>query len=268
MNCHETIPLLDSFADKELSGPQCEAVAAHLARCRECAARVEAIGGLKRKVAAALGSQPTPLGLETRLRARLHEAEGKSRAFRLSFAWASALAVAVLTIGGWAMVWKPIRQQVLAVLGAGADDHVHCSLERKNPPFGALQRPIDPEYGDLLARVTSSMPSGYQLRESHSCRSKGKRFQHIVFEREGSRVSVIVTPKTVAGEFPALGVLASRMRASGIPLYSADRLGVSVAGFATGDNVAFVVSDLGQETNLRLLAGLAPGLTGVMDHKR
>lgn len=257
MNCQEASPLLNAFADSELAGDERAAVLTHVEGCRECSSRVESIRALKRRLSVAVSAEPPPLGLETRVRARIGPA-GAAAPWGLRFSLAAA------AIAGWAVVWKPAQQQILAVLGSGADDHVHCTLERKKPAFGELFRPIDPEYKDLAERVAVSMPAGYDLRERHFCRSGGKRFQHFVYEREGRRVSVIVTPKKNAGSFPAVGVLAAKMRANGIPLYSAKVLGLSAAGFESGQNVAFVVSDMDPEENLKVLAAVAAKVRGVM----
>lgn len=261
MNCQEAKPLLSAFADGELNGEAGSSVGAHIARCPACARQAEEHRTLKGKLRAAVSTQTAPTGLETRIRSRLREQPRAVPWWQAGwprFAGAAA-GVALLTVSLWATVWRPMERQVMAALGIGAGDHVHCTLERKSPPIGQQNRPIDPEYGDLLVRVKSAMPGDYELLESHYCRWQGRRFQHIVFGRDGHKVSLIVTPKKDAEGFPRHALMA-KMRQDGIPLYRARIQAVETAGFESGRNLAFVVSDLEPGENLRLLAALAPAI--------
>lgn len=259
MRCQEVGPKLGAFADKELPAGEHAEVADHVSGCEACALKVRQINTLQGRLRTAVASQAPPLGLETRIRANLGSKPSlwsHSPFPRLAMA---ALGLVVLTAGLWATVWKPMERQMLSVLGIGASDHVHCTLERKSPPIGQVQRPIDPEYGDLLARVQAAMPKDLQLLESHFCRWQGRRFQHIVFGRDANKVSLIVTPKKGADSFPRLALLAS-MRAQGIPVYQAHIGQSQTAGFESGHNLAFLVSDLAADENVKLLASLAPAI--------
>lgn len=256
MHCQEVNPKLSAFADRELSAQEYASVEQHVAGCAACAARVDEIRTLTVRLRSAVQAQPDSIGLETRVRANLHAQSrpGFLMMWRLALGGAAAVALAV---GTWAVVWKPMQRQMLAVLGVGASDHIHCTLERKSPPAGQLNRPIDPEYGDLLARVQAAAPKDFQLVESHFCRWQGRRFQHIVLGRETTKVSVIVTPRKGSESFPRMALLAS-MRSHGIPIYQAQFSQVQTTGFESGSNLAFVVSDMSAEENGKLMAALAP----------
>ncbi len=260
MECQDANRRLGAYADNELSPGEHFLVAEHLATCDNCARKVHQAAAWKNRVRAAVQAQSPALGLETRVRAAIAGgATVRSPLFRVSSLAAGAMAVVVLSVGLWAAIWEPMQRQVLAVLGIGAADHVHCTLERKSPPPGGLQRPIDPEYGDLLTRVRSAMPKEFETVESHFCRWQGRRFQHFVFARDGHRISLIVTPKKGADAFPRLALLA-KMRAQGIPVYQAHIGQNQTAGFESGHNLAFLVSDLDAAENGKLMASLVPAV--------
>lgn len=264
MNCEKANQSLHPYADLELPADQRAEVERHLENCPSCQGSLRNISTVKVHLKRAVSSTSPPFGLETRIRAELRSTR-PSRGFWGVPAFAMAGTVMILTLAGWASLWRPMNQRIMAALGVGASDHVHCTLERKTPP-GSLNRPTDPEYGDLVAKVRESMPGDLQFAESHFCRWQGRRFQHIVFTRGETKLSVIVTPKEGAGDFPqtALSRLAQKMRTDGIPVYGAEMKGLQVAGFSSGHNLAFVVSDLSEGETMRIVAGLAPAIRGNM----
>lgn len=153
-------------------------------------------------------------------------------------------------------VLRPMHAQIAAVLGIGAGDHVHCTLERKQPPIGQLNRPLPGHHDEIVPIAQRSLPAGFELLESHFCRYQGRVFTHIVFGRGENRLSVIVTRKQ-GGEVLPQSQLLSRMKASGIPVYAGQVTGLETLVVETPQSWGFVVSDLGEKTGQQVMAALA-----------
>ncbi len=254
--CKEFQDYLSAFADGELDAARTATVRAHVDTCAACQAEVRSFADLKRQLRGAVNAQPMALGLETRIRARLNE-QPAARGWWARPAFATgfgALALVVVTAGGWLAVLRPMQNQVAGLLAIGRGDHVHCTLERKNPPVGALNRPLPKHHGDIVPVAQASLP-GFSLLENHTCRFRGRQFTHIVFGKAGQRVSVIVTAKHQGESLPKSTLLA-KMRASGVPVYQDDSGSLRTAMLETADSWAYVVSDLDEKTNLNLMARL------------
>ena len=114
-DCENLGPDLVAFADGELSGPEREAVEAHLAECPECRAALEAHRAVARLVAEYRDPALSP-DLETRV---IAAAEGDrltaGRARRRSAALAALAAAAAIVIAVSVWVSRP------AVVAPGAD---------------------------------------------------------------------------------------------------------------------------------------------------
>jgi hypothetical protein len=163
----------------------------------------------------------------------------------------------VLTAGVWFTAVRPMRTQIATILGIGTGDHVHCTLERKQPPVGQMNRPMPGHHDEIVPVAQKALPAGFELLESHMCRYQGREFTHIVFGREGQRLSVIVTRKQ-AGETLPTSTLLAKMKAGGVPVYGgAVQMGLATAAIETPRSWGFVVSDLDEKTSEHVMAALA-----------
>jgi len=256
ITCREAQTWLDRMTDGVSDGAP-EGVAAHCASCAHCTAEVARIQGLKMSLRRAVSAEPVPIGLETRVRARLRA--GGSKAWWAMPQWqavAAGLALVALTAVGWVGVYRPARLQLAAMLHIGQHDHVHCTLERKTPPFGELQRPLPAAHEAIVPVAQGAMPVGFALAESHTCRVEGRSFTHLVFSDGARRVSVIVSAKREGERLPA-AMLLSRMKADGIAVFQERVDGLQTAAVETPHSLGFVVSDLGAGENLRMMAAVA-----------
>lgn len=261
ITCEQARPWLDRVADGQLDSPP-DGLAEHCRSCPACAAEVLRIQSLKRSLHQAVSRQPVPPGLETRIRARIGAPHAAPSWWRQPVwqAVAASVALVALTAGAWITVYRPMRLQLASLLHLGQHDHVHCTLERKQPPFGSLQRPLPAHHDEIVPVAQKAMPAGFTLAESHFCRVQGRVFTHLVFSNGTQRLSVIVTKKKEGENLPP-ALLFSKMKADGIPVYQ-DRIGgLETAAMETPGSLGFVVSDLPQQENLRIMAALANTIT-------
>jgi anti-sigma factor (TIGR02949 family) len=268
--CTDILRWKDSFTSGELPAAEIHRIQEHLEACPDCAAQFEQVQRLRAHLKSAVAAQASPIGLETRIRARLREPGRKTLDLPLPKLAFAALGVVILTVGAWSLALRPMRHQIASMLGIGAGDHIHCTLERQNPPQGTAFNGTDADFPGLQAAVRENLPKEFRLFESHMCRHKGRRFGHFVFEKQGHKVSVLATRKLDSEHFPRTALLA-RMRAHGIPVYHdalpTDALpagSVQASGFETARYFVFVVSDLPERENLAVMAALGPVLTEVV----
>jgi hypothetical protein len=80
----------------------------------------------------------------------------------------------------------------------------------------------------------------------------------MILRKQDSLLSVVLTKKS--GESFQESTVPAALKASGVPIYRNRLKRVEVAGFETRDYLAFVVSDLDPETNLKMAANLAPSV--------
>lgn len=262
ITCEQARPWLERVADGQMTGPP-EGLMEHCRECPDCAAAVERIQVLKRRVREAVVRQPVPVGLETRMRANLRS--GHSPNWWMRPVWqaaAACCALVALTAGAWMTAYRPMRMQLASLLQMGESDHVHCTLERKKPPFGELQRPLPGHHDEIVPVAQKAMPAGFTMAESHTCRVQGRAFTHLVFSNGRQRISVIVTGKKEGEALPAARLF-SKMKADGIAVYQ-DRIGgLQTAAMETAHSLGFVVSDLPEQENLRIMAAIAATVTAV-----
>lgn len=263
-DCKEIRPLLDSLASNELAEELGRRARRHLdSGCAECSIIFSNIVAARRFTAQAVKNQPVPVGLETRIQARLRAAAESPR--RGWTAWAlpaAGFALLALLTGITFQFYRAEQGRILATLGIGRMDHVECALAGfypDEPPTRAeMEEAVGPEYQQLVAEVVAKTP-GFRIREGHLCHFGDREFVHFMLERDGKLASFMLTRKKAGEGFPTHQVLAS-MKAEGMPVYSSSSGELAMAGFETGSHFAFMVSAYGQETNQQLLALFAPSV--------
>ncbi len=272
--CKKAAKLLDAFLNNELSAESSQSIAEHVERCPECSREVEERSELRDRVRKVLGSQQSS-AVQARLRSRLRE-ESERYSFR---AWAVPLAAAATLLIGVFSVWEigfgsreawktsvevqeayvdSLYTQVASVMRSGLGGHVHCTHYRKFP-VKQSRVPLDEEYKDLAPWVREQVPEGYQVLLEHQCKYRNRQYVHFTLGREDKLLSVIVTRKQ-DGESFGRDQLMPALQAAGIPVYAASAGQFEIAGFETGEYLAFVVSNLPREDNLRIAQALTPEL--------
>ena len=154
--------------------------------------------------------------------------------------------------------------QVAAAIRVGLGDHVHCSFFRKfakDPPsVEQIAKKMGPDWAGLVPLVEERVPDEYRVLLAHRCGYRGRKFVHLALKSEAKLLSVVITQKR-AGEAFSRENLISLLDRSEITIYGQGVERFQTAGFESRDYLAFVVSDLTREGNLKLAASLAPAVS-------
>jgi len=105
--------------------------------------------------------------------------------------------------------------------------------------------------------VKAAVPEGYRVIMAHQCGYAGRKFVHLTLEKNGDLLSLVIARKEPGD---SLEGLSPTTETSGISIYQSAAGRYQVAGFAAGDFLAYVVSDLRGKANLQIAANLAPGV--------
>jgi len=155
---------------------------------------------------------------------------------------------------------------VQEILRVGLVDHVHCTiLAEKWKRFVSFDEikantrrsALGPEFIDLVPAVQAKLGSDYKIVDGHRCTANNRQYIHLILT--GSKdgiLSLVITEKQNESFTQADAVAV--MQASGIPIYR-DRHGkYEIAGFESDKYMAYVVSNLAQDSNLKIASALAP----------
>ncbi len=280
--CERTRRYLDSYISNELAVETNHEVLGHLESCATCAAELDSRTRLRSRLKAAVTAQNVPPELQVRIREQIRN--DRSRGwfgswFRASLPLAMAVTASVALCVG---VWNYSRQSMPAlsdrtaqnayiqkvsatlasVLRVGLGDHIHCSVFRKYPqnppPVEKMEADLGPAYKGLLPIVRAAVPGDFKVVMAHRCGYAGRKFIHLTLEKNGDRLSLVVAQKK-DGE--SLNGLPAASTPAGIPVVQAGAGRYQVAGFDAGGFLAYVVSDLKSQSNLRIASNLAPGVS-------
>ncbi len=280
MNCGKMQLFLDSYISNELLIETNHEMLRHLEGCPACAAEAEALGRLKICLKAAVERQAVPEGLETRVRARLAPRR------RVPGWWTAGMLAAAVAAGVFVMVWmgypraalpaladRPAQAAFIETVAAhigealrvGLRDHVHCSVFRsypKDPPtVEEMVRSLGPQYQGLLPIFEAAAPEGYRCVMAHHCSYAGRKYVHLTL-RKGESVLSLVIARKQAGETLA-GMKVARL-AAGIPVYESRAERYQIAGFETGNYMAYVISEMSRGKNLQVAVAVAPGVSRLL----
>ncbi len=154
--------------------------------------------------------------------------------------------------------------QVAAAIRVGLGDHVHCSFFRKfakDPPtFDQMAKKMGPDWVGLVPLVEERVPDEYRVMLAHRCGYRGRKFVHLALQSDEELLSVVITEKRAGDAFSRENLI-SLLDRSGISIYGQGVERFQTAGFESRDYLAFVVSDLTREGNLKLAASLAPAVS-------
>ena len=149
----------------------------------------------------------------------------------------------------------------------GLDDHLHCSVygrvPKDVPPLEEAVKKLPSEFTGLLRLVQAKAPQPFRIYSAHECRRKGRKFVHFQLKSDSKLLSVIVVRRGSDEAFVRSKIIPS-MAASGVPVYQASALRFQVAAIESGDYLAYVVSDLTGDQNMRLMLAMAPELSSVL----
>ena len=273
--CARIRAYLDSYLNNELLVETTHEVLKHLESCKECAAELQARERVKGLLQKAFRQDEAPDYLSDRIRREIRKPAPDSRRWwMLAAAAAMALFIGVWGVIQWHSAPDSARQETgselalteseenLQILRVGLGDHVHCALDkglwRERFSSDKMAERLGPEYADIVSLVKERVPGDYELAVGHRCRFKGRKFVHLILNKQETVISLVITQKD--GESFSQSDLAAVVEASGTPLRHARLENMEVTGFETRDHLAFVVSNLNKEENLNIASGLAPSV--------
>ena len=234
---------LDAYVDGELAEPEARELAAHLAECRECTARHDALMALRATIAAQAPYHRADAALRERLRASLRAAAGTPPRYRL--AWrplAAAATLAVVAVGAWQLSAATAARDAVArdVLAS----HVRSLLgEHLTDVASTDQHTVKPWFNgrlDFSPPVSDFAGAGFPLLGGRIDYIAGRPVAALVYGRRRHFINVYLWP---ADRGPTAGASALT------------RQGYHLRHWTTPAFVYWVASDLGA-AELDLFAGL------------
>lgn len=273
-SCERIRKHLDAYVSRELSAETSLEVVRHLEYCQECSEALEA----RRRVKDALKQAVNRLDpASAALRERVLNKTNPTPSWGY---WSLAVAASiVLMLGGWlafralnsrsvsspptlASLNQQLSEHNTEILKIGLGDHVHCALHRDYSAgprsFEQMSNEMGPNFINLVPAIKERVPQGYTMMVAHQCKFQGRSFVHLILTNQTNILSVIITKKN-AESFDQAN-LNPVLKASGVPLYQTRLQDLEVAGFESKDYLAYVVSGLPQEDNLRIASNLAPSV--------
>jgi hypothetical protein len=224
--------------------------------------------------------QSVPSGLSEKIRGQIRHYEPQPFAITSWTRWgAVAAAVLLAAFGSWIIRdrWigggiysdgpvqdafiQRISQTISMVLRVGLRDHVHCAvlsgIPKTAPTLDQVAQDLGPKYNGLVPLVRARIPVNYRIVMGHQCDYAGRVYVHLTMSNGRNLMSLVITRKE---NNESLAALAPTLTASGVRVYQAAAQQYEVAGFETGDYLAFVVSDLSTKGNLQVAGNLAPSV--------
>ena len=281
LSCGRLLENMDLYLDRELADNERQHLLRHFATCADCARELDVRSELKNRLKMAVSTEPVAVNLETRIRQALNTGARRTRPgyfARIAMPVAAMLAVGVgltityqlghlrFTVASQEAYISSISERVPWLLRVGLGDHVHCTVFRKlpanRPSFAQMAETLGPQYKDLLPVVNEQVKGDYRVVMGHRCSYHRRKFVHISMT-DGSRLVSLVIAKRGEGEAFDKAELPAIL-ADGIPMYRASVQRFSIAAFETREHLVYVVSDLGQDDNARMLAAMGPGIRAVL----
>ncbi|HEY2382843.1 MAG TPA: zf-HC2 domain-containing protein [Terriglobia bacterium] len=284
--CEKVRRYFDSYLDNELLVETNHEVLRHLAVCADCTRLLEERGRLKKAVRQAVMLEEPPAGLLAGVQKTIREGKrggffapeprqwGLAVAALLVLAVGGVLAVRMIGLrtreaGGGQGVFQTISTQAREILRIGLADHVHCTLElgrwKQLLSFDHMKQAtgetaLGPEFIDLVPVVKQKLGPHFQLIQGHRCTFNGRDYVHLIATGgNGAILSLVITEKK--GEAFTRAQVAATMEASGVRVYRDNQDQLEIAGFETNRFLAFVVSNLDRDGNLKVAADLAPSVS-------
>jgi anti-sigma factor RsiW len=224
-NCDDIWMRAPLYLSGEMKGEDCDAFAAHLAKCSACAAKIAEDRNLDATLRSALGGfAPDSSRLEQALRRKI-----SADRTRRHWAWAGAMAATAALVAVAAIAWahwtRPPRWYAAAALDHRREVTQGQPRRWRSSPEELAR--LASQNGLQLAQTTAMAAAGYRLERAKICGIGDQRMLHLVFSNGARRYSVFVSAH--------LG----RLETARTVQQGAER----VAGFETGHFRGLVVSD-------------------------
>ena len=278
-NCERYRRYFDAYIDNELLVETNQDVLQHLTSCAECSRILEARTRTKQLVRSAVKAEVAPPELAAAVRNGLGKRAGFFASNTVRFMLAAAAVVLlgiagvgrlhwgrILSFGGDDGVFQTVSVRARELFRVGLIDHVHCAILAGNwkrfVPFSDMKadsgsQALGPQFIDLVPAVEAKLGSDYRLVQGHRCVANQRQYIHLILTgNNGIILSLVITEKNNESFTQADAIAV--MKASGIPIYR-DRQGtLEIAGFESDKYLAYIVSNLDRDANLKVAALMAP----------
>lgn len=265
--CERIAEALDIYLDGELPPAEMDAIAKHLETCPDCTRELAARQAFRVRLRQAARSAPVAADLASTIDRRL-EAGARNRFLHPGLMAFAAAAVLLVCIAVWRVEFRPLSHDayldqvssgVARIMRVGLTDHVLCAVFRKYPAqppsLEQMTQLLGPEYADLEPIFAAHLPVGLKVVLAHQCTFRGRRYVHLI-ARDGAKLVSLVIARREQGE-----AFENDLRAvseeGGEAMYSSGAQQFSIAGFETPAHLVYLVSDLGQQENLRMMESMA-----------
>ena len=189
---------LDAYGDGELPESGARELAAHLAECRDCTARHDALVALRATIAAQAPYHRADAALRGRVRASLRAAAGSGRRPWL-MSWrplAAAAMLAVVAVGGWQLSAARAARDLIA--GDVLASHVRSLLgEHLTDVASTDQHTVKPWFNgrlDFSPPVSDFAGAGYPLLGGRIDYVGGRPVAALVYGRRRHIINVYLWP--------------------------------------------------------------------------
>jgi hypothetical protein len=260
----------DAYLDNELSPYAQRKVLDHVANCLACTGNLEARSRLKNTVKRAVTQQQVPDDLEKSIQEKLRNRQRRGVLSPYPWQWALAAAATVLVAVGGFIV---LRNDALIeeIMHIGLIDHVHCTLElerwKKPVSFEEMQQAsgrsaLGPEFIEIIPLMKEKLGPEFEIVQGHHCRAEGRQYVHVIVTgQNGAILSLVISEKDGESFTPYQAAIILK---PGLPLYQHRQQDMEVAAFETDRFLAYVVSNLDGEANMRVASSLAPAVEGYL----
>ena len=271
--CKKIRSYLDSYLSNELLVETNHEVLKHLEGCQACSDALADRVRVRSALRQAVMQDEAPAGLRYRIQKDIRKSGSHARWSQ----WALvAVAAGVLLAGTIGVVRftgsRNVRdqqattarttEQTTDLLRIGWNDHSFCAIDHnfagRRFTREQMSQSIGAEFDGLVDLVEQKAPGEYEVTVGHRCRFEGRQFVHLILKNHETIISLAITKKN--GEGFSANDLPSALQASGVSLYDSRIENLEVTGFETRDYLAFVVSSLPKEDNVRIASNLAPGV--------
>lgn len=257
---------LDSYLNNELPSETAKEVSTHLENCPDCQNALLTRQQVKAMLKRAVLKEAAPTELQQKIKSSLRQNPSTSRTWWMI----TAAAMIALIIGGTialrlshrstpvdSVAVSTASQADVELLKIGLGDHVHCAIDSglANHVFSEeeMSTRLGPDFSGLVAKVKERAPENYRVVVAHRCKFNGREFVHLILKSPETVLSLVLTKKS--GEaFSDDAVAAASLSA----IHEAPLTNYPVAGFEIRDYLAFVVSNLSRNDNLKMASTLAP----------
>ena len=269
--CKKIRSYLDSYLSNELMVETNHEILKHLDGCQACSDALASRSRVKQVLRQAVMRDEAPAGLRYRIQKDIRKSAAPVR-------WGQwvlvAAAAGVLMAGAIGVVRftgsrgaeprheRAATAQTAELLTIGLNDHSFCAIDHnlasRRFTREEMSQKMGPEFAGLVDLVEQKAPGEYEVVVGHRCQFAGRPFIHLILRNQETIISLAITKKN--GEsFPAEAAR-NALQASGVSLYESRIQNYEVTGFETRDYLAFVVSNLPKEDNVRIASNLAPGV--------